>query len=250
MKSFKDFFRKDRRPTPAQLEALEQENARLRSRIAELEKQNVLLKEGKRIAEDKFKEAPYIVAGIHQLDPAGFKAIFGNQIDCYVEDGAAILRNVSPYLNAGEAKVELVFPPGVHFELLSQIVGVLCPQSYDDLSNLLDTYDDELASADFLPCIWEGIKDEEGNVITWRLTLAPPEKASFACICGSQISELKLSSDEYLERITKHLGKELSEAQQEETRNFFTSVLKNVCGKWHEMFPGVIFPEQPSDCEE
>ncbi len=243
-----NLFHRGKQPDSARYRALEQENARQRSHIEELEHQNRLLQEQNRLAKEKINSAPYSTAGVRRLDSAGMKYLFGDElIACREEADATILVGAAPYLCADGVPVELAIPADVHFESLSQVVEILRPQIYSELSRLLSTYDDNLATSSILPCIWEDVLNESGEIISRRLTLTTPASGSFACIAGTLISELKLSPEIYLEQVAQHRDKAFSESEQDEARDYCTSVLKCVCGEWHELFPGVIFPKQSEE---
>lgn len=243
---FKRFSHKDRNDS-ARCRTLEYENTRQRDRIRELEHQLALQKEMKRILQNKLDDVSRLVPGIRQLDPQGVKYLFGDEAKCHEEAGATILSDIAPYLSAGASKIELVLPAGMHFETLSQVVKLLQPQTYVSLSKLVGTFTPDLASGTFLPCIWEDVKNDIGVITARRLTLAPPEQRSFACICGPRISELRLETDEYLRRVIEYRGEELSECQIEEAGAYCDAVLESVCDIWRENFPGVVFPNQSEE---
>lgn len=242
-------FHRDKQLSFSRSRFLEQENARLHSRVTELEHQIVLLKEKQHHVENELEDAPYTVAGIRRLDVRGVSRFFGARFDCRQEDdGAIILGNVKLYQDEDGVPVELRYPPRLHFEALSQVTDIICSLAYPELDKLLEPCGESAYSDGFLPCTWEDILDESGAISVHRYTLASPNQNSFIRIretqTGRQVTRLQLNADIYLERVMKHLERTLSECEQEEARAYCDAVLENVCDIWRENFPGVVFPNQ------
>lgn len=246
MKNFFKRFSRNHQSDSARCRVLEQENARQRSRISELEHQLTLQKEVNRRLKDQLDDAPHFAAGIRQLDPQGIKYLFGSKAECREETGATILSGIAPFQGTGVVKTELAIPAGMHFEMLSQVIGLLQPQSYESLSKLVGTFAPDLASGTFLSCTLEEVKNDIGVITTRRLTPAPPERQCFVCVYESRIIELKLSVEEYLQRVVEYRG-ELGEDQIEAAGAFYDAAIEFICDEWHEAFSGVIFPNQPDE---
>lgn len=243
---------RDKQSSSSQIKNLKRENARQGEEIKSLEARVALAEEQKRHLKQKLDEAPYRAPGVRRLDADGMNQLFAGKAKCYAENGLIILRNVLIYQRAGELPVELCYPANLHFDQLSQVVKIIYPQVYPELIQLFGTHEEDVSEGSFLPCILEGARDESGQIVARRLTLAPPELGRFVYVSGNRVSVVELTSSAYLKRLEAYFerkGESLDETHLDEASDFFDAAMRRVCGTWHERFPGVVFPDRPEESE-
>ncbi len=250
-KNFLDcLLRIGKQPSSSQVEDPQRENARQDEQIRSLEKRVALAEEQNRRLKQKLDEAPYHAPGIRRLDVDGMNQFFAGKAKCYEEDGLIILRNVLTYQRAGELPVELCYPANLHFDQLSQVIKIIYPQVYEELIQLFSTYEEDVSEGSFLPCIIEGARNESGQIVARRLTLAPPESGHFVYVSNNRVSVVELTLSAYLKRLEEYFERKeesLDETRLEEASAFFKAAMQRVCNAWHKLFPGVVFLDQSEE---